>query len=198
MFITVEGTEGAGKSTLLAGLSQYLQQQGKTVCLTREPGGTPLAEQIRSLLLGTDGEKPVADCELLLLFAARAQHLQTVIQPALNRQHWVLCDRYTDATYAYQCGGRGLPHQQISALQRMYAPLLPDLTFWLDLPVAVGMQRAGRRGALDRFEQEHLSFFERVRTEYGRLALSEPKRIHKLDATLGPEQVLQQAIGNLI
>jgi dTMP kinase len=197
MFISFEGTEGVGKSTLIKGVAAHLQTQGIDFIVTREPGGTPLAEQIRGLLLTPDGEVVAPACELLLLFAARAQHLSQVIEPALARGEWVLCDRFVDASFAYQCGGRGLPSAQVQALVAQFVTVLPTKTFWLDAPVAIGMARAGKRGALDRFEQEKHAFFDRVRAVYAERALIEPERIVKLDATLSAAEVLALAISGL-
>ncbi len=194
MFISFEGTEGVGKTTLINSLNHYLTQKGCATLLTREPGGTPLAEQIRDLLLMQHEEKVNEDCELLLLFAARAQHIQQVIQPALQQNKWVLSDRFVDASFAYQGGGRQLSQQKITLLQQQFVPLMPQLTFWLDAPVEVGMQRAQKRAALDRFEQEKLVFFERVRAVYAERAQAEPSRIFRIDATQTPENMLNQAI----
>ena len=197
MFISFEGTEGVGKTTLITSIHHYLQQQGHDVVLTREPGGTPFAEQIRYLLLDQHHELVNEDCELLLIFAARAQHIQQVIQPALQQNKWVLSDRFVDASFAYQGGGRQLDQQKISLLQQQFVPVMPQLTFWLDAPVEVGMQRAQKRGALDRFEQEKLEFFERVRGVYKARAVAEPSRIVRIDATQSPEIMLVQAISAL-
>ena len=194
MFISFEGTEGVGKTTLINSLNQYLLQKGCATVLTREPGGTPLAEQIRGLLLNQHDEEVNEDCELLLLFAARAQHIQQVIQPALQHNKWVLSDRFVDASFAYQGGGRGLSQHKITLLQQQFVPLMPQLTFWLDAPVDVGMQRAQKRAALDRFEQEKLEFFERVRRVYAERAQAEPTRIFCIDATQSPESMLKQVI----
>ena len=194
MFISFEGTEGVGKTTLINSLNQYLLQKGCATVLTREPGGTPLAEQIRGLLLNQHDEEVNEDCELLLLFAARAQHIQQVIQPALQHNKWVLSDRFVDASFAYQGGGRGLSQHKITLLQQQFVPLMPQLTFWLDAPVDVGMQRAQKRAALDRFEQEKLEFFERVRRIYAERAQAEPTRIFCIDATQSPESMLKQVI----
>ncbi|XID75567.1 dTMP kinase [Alkanindiges sp. WGS2144] len=194
MFISFEGTEGVGKTTLINSLADYLTAQAKDIVLTREPGGTPLAEQIRQLLLSQQPEPMSEDCELLLIFAARAQHIQQVILPALNQGKWVLSDRFVDASYAYQHGGRGLSIQKLDILAAQFVPVLPKLTFWLDAPVEVGMSRAKNRGALDRFEQEKLEFFERVRAVYIARAQAEPERIVRLDATQPPEIMLAQAI----
>ena len=194
MFISFEGTEGVGKTTLINSLNQYLLQKGCATVLTREPGGTPLAEQIRGLLLNQHDEEVNEDCELLLLFAARAQHIQQIIHPALQHNKWVLSDRFIDASFAYQGGGRRLSQQKITLLQQQFVPIMPQLTFWLDTPVEVGMQRAQKRAALDRFEQEKLEFFERVRSVYAERAQAEPARIFRIDATQTPENMLNQAI----
>lgn len=193
LFITLEGPEGAGKTTNRAWLAAYLQQQGLDVVLTREPGGTLLAEQIRELLLNPVPEPMARDTELLLMFAARAQHLAQVIKPALARGAWVLCDRFTDATYAYQGGGRGVPFERIRQLEDwVQGRLTPDLTLLFDLPVSIGLSRAAARGRLDRFEQEGLSFFEAVRRVYLERAHQEPERYRILDASQPLEQVQQQ------
>lgn len=197
MFISFEGTEGVGKSTLIARLADHLRRQGQTVCLTREPGGTPLAEQIRQLLLTPNDETMHPDCELLLLFAARAQHVAQVIAPALARGEWVLCDRFVDATFAYQCGGRGVPAAKIAQLIGQFVPVLPQRTFWLDAPIEIGMARVAARGALDRFEQEKLAFFSRVRAVYAQRANDEPARIVRLDAAQPADAVFAAACVNL-
>jgi dTMP kinase len=197
MFISFEGTEGVGKTTLITRLAEHLRRQGIEVVLTREPGGTPLAEQIRQLLIATSDEAMSADCELLLLFAARAQHLSQVIEPALARGAWVLCDRFIDSSFAYQCGGRGLPADNIELLVQRFVSRLPDRTLWLDAPIEVGMARAAQRAVLDRFEQERAEFFERVRAVFADRASAEPQRIARLDATLSSDQVLAQALAVL-
>lgn len=194
MFISFEGTEGVGKTTLIKSLADYLQQQGEQILLTREPGGTPLAEQIRQLLLNPQQEAMSESCELLLIFAARAQHIAQVIQPALSAGQWVLSDRFVDASFAYQGGGRGLDVQTIALLCQQFVPVMPSLTFWLDAPVEIGMQRAQKRGALDRFEQEKLEFFQRVRASYQSRANAEPDRFVILDACQMPAQILEHAI----
>lgn len=194
MFISFEGTEGVGKTTLIKAIHQHLLALGRDVVLTREPGGTPLAESIRQLLLSQHDEAVDAGCELLLMFAARAQHVAQVIQPALNRQQWVLSDRFVDASYAYQQAGRGLPLQKIDVLAQQFVAVMPDLTFWLDAPVEIGMQRAQQRGAFDRFEQEKLAFFERVRGGYAARQAQEPQRIYRLDATQSAGDILAQAL----
>nr|WP_256355400.1 dTMP kinase [Pseudomonas sp. PDM33] len=183
MFITLEGPEGAGKSTNREYLAERLRERGIEVQLTREPGGTPLAERIRELLLDPSDEKMAVDTELLLVFAARAQHIAQVIRPALERGAVVLCDRFTDATYAYQGGGRGLPVERIAQLESfVQGGLRPDLTLVFDLPVEIGLSRAAARGRLDRFEQEGRAFFEAVRNTYLDRARAEPGRYHILDA----------------
>ncbi|AVO51472.1 dTMP kinase [Ectopseudomonas mendocina] len=183
LFITLEGPEGAGKSTNREYLAERLREQGVEVLLTREPGGTPLAERIRELLLAPSDEPMAVDTELLLVFAARAQHLQQVIRPALAKGSVVLCDRFTDATYAYQGGGRGLSTERIAQLEQfVQGELRPDLTLIFDLPVEVGLARAAARGRLDRFEQEGRGFFEAVRQAYLRRAEQAPQRYRVLDA----------------
>ncbi|MFZ5561151.1 MAG: dTMP kinase [Pseudomonadota bacterium] len=182
-FITLEGGEGAGKSTCLALIRNYFSEKNLPLLVTREPGGTPLAEEIRALLLQKREEVVAPDAELLLVFSARAQHLARVIRPALARGEWVLCDRFTDATYAYQGGGRGLSMQRIAELETMVQDgLQPGLTLLLDLPVAQGMARAETRAEKDRFESEKLEFFERVRTVYRARANVEPARFRIIDA----------------
>ena len=183
LFITLEGPEGAGKSTNREYLAERLRERGIEVQLTREPGGTPLAERIRELLLDPSDETMAVDTELLLVFAARAQHIAEVIRPALERGAVVLCDRFTDATYAYQGGGRGLPVERIAQLERfVQGDLRPDLTLVFDLPVEIGLSRAAARGRLDRFEQEGRAFFEAVRNTYLDRARAEQARYHILDA----------------
>ena len=181
-FITVEGGEGVGKSTNIRELQSWLERRHIPYLLTREPGGTPLAESIRELLLDTREESVAGTTELLLIFAARAQHLAQVIEPALTRGEWVICDRFTDATYAYQGGGRGVPSAQIASLEALVqGELRPDLTLLLNAPVAVGMARAGKRGELDRFEREERAFFQRVRNTYLERAAREPERFRCVD-----------------
>ncbi|MBE7928656.1 dTMP kinase [Pseudomonas saudiphocaensis] len=182
-FITLEGPEGAGKSTNREFLAERLRERGIDVLLTREPGGTPLAERIRELLLAPSDEPMASDTELLLVFAARAQHLDQVIRPALARGTVVLCDRFTDATYAYQGGGRGLAKQRIEQLENfVQGDLRPDLTLIFDLRVDIGLSRAAARGRLDRFEQEGLGFFEAVRNAYLERARQAPTRYQVIDA----------------
>jgi dTMP kinase len=192
-FITVEGGEGAGKSTCLEFIRGRLEAGGRRVVVTREPGGTELAEEVRALLLGHREDGMTPDAELLLVFAARADHVARVIRPALERGDWVLSDRFTDATYAYQGGGRGLAAERIAALEAfVQGDLRPDLTLLLDLPVADGLARAGRRGDFDRFESEAEQFFERVRQAYRDRAAAEPGRIRVIDAGRDLEAVRSQ------
>ncbi len=192
-FITLEGTEGVGKSTNLRFIESVLQQHQISYLLTREPGGTPLAEEVRELLLANREERVADDAELLLVFAARAQHLEQVIRPTLAEGRWVLCDRFTDATFAYQGGGRGLSKALISQLETMVQRgLQPDLTILLDLPVEIGLARASQRGALDRFENERAAFFRQVRSAYLERAAADPKRFAVIDASGTLEQVQQQ------
>ncbi|EOR06178.1 dTMP kinase [Acinetobacter genomosp. 15BJ] len=195
MFISFEGTEGVGKTTLIRKIHQYFEQQGKEVVLTREPGGTPLAEQIRSLLLAVNHEEQMShDTELLLIYAARAQHLQQVILPALEAGKIVLSDRFTDASFAYQCSGRGLSQEKLQLLNQTFVAKMPNITFWLDAPIELGMTRARERGALDRFEQEKLSFFAKVRAGYETLWQAEPERMKRLDATQNADVVFEDAL----
>jgi dTMP kinase len=198
-FITLEGIEGVGKSTQLAVVQECLVQQGLAVTTTREPGGTPLAEQIRALVLAerTESVPPIA--ELLLMFAARAAHLNALIQPALSEGRWIVCDRFTDASYAYQGGGRGIPGRDIASLERMtQGDLRPDLTLLFDAPPEVALARAkSRRGAGDRFEAETLSFFERARAEYLSIARREPGRVRIIDATQ-PLAAVSQAVRDVL
>lgn len=190
VFLTLEGCEGVGKSTNLTYIKQFLQSAGKVVVVTREPGGTVFAEKIRQLLLA-NGDEPVSEStELLLMFAARAQHIAQVIQPALNQGHWLLCDRFTDSTYAYQGGGRAMDIKMIEWLEdKVQAGLRPDLTFLLDAPVEVGMDRANKRGELDRFESEKQAFFERVRAAFLQRADENPKQIKIINAAQSIDKV---------
>ena len=195
MFISFEGTEGVGKTTLIRKIHQYFEQQGKEIVLTREPGGTPLAEQIRTLLLAVNHDEQMShDTELLLIYAARAQHLQQVILPALAAGKIVLSDRFTDASFAYQCAGRGLSQEKLQLLNQTFVAKMPNITFWLDAPIELGMTRARERGALDRFEQEKLSFFAKVRSGYETLWQAEPERIKRLDATQNEDVVFEEAL----
>jgi len=197
-FITLEGSEGSGKSTNLAFIHHYLQQSGIDVVLTREPGGTPLGEAIRELLLDHRNNEMASDTELLLMFAARAQHLHELILPALEAGRWVLCDRFTDATYAYQGAGRGIAEERIALLEEwVQGELRPDLTLFLDLPVAQGLARAGERSAPDRFEREQLDFFERVRQGYLEQAARAPQRYRIVDASQ-PLEAVQSSLRDLL
>lgn len=189
-FIVAEGIEGAGKTTQLALMRAYLEQAGCRVVVTREPGGTALGEAIRHLLLGHCHDGMALTTETLLMFAARAEHLEQVIRPALARGDWVLCDRFTEATYAYQGGGRGLSLERIAALETwVQGQLCPDLTLLFDLPVEVGLTRAGERGTADRFEKEDREFFERVRATYLERASQYPDRYWIVDANQPVEAV---------
>ena len=195
-FITIEGGEGVGKSTQLAALREWLDAQGFDVVFTREPGGTPRAERIRELLLENAEESMPAICELLLMFAARATHIANVIEPALRRGAWVVCDRFTDATYAYQGWGRGLDVAHIATLEQLVQQdLRPDLTLLLDAPLDLSATRARARnqsaGVTDRFEREQREFFERVRAGYLDRARLEPRRIAIIDASLDVQTVTE-------
>ena len=174
-FITIEGSEGVGKSSNIAFIENYLKKLGKDILLTREPGGTELGEKLREILLDARNKSISDDAELLLMFAARAQHLDQVILPALTEGKWVICDRFTDATYAYQGGGRGIPESRIETLENwVQNGLQPDLTFLLDMSVEDGLKRAGQRSEPDRFEQEKMEFFNNVRDTY----LARAKKYH--------------------
>lgn len=193
LFITVEGGEGVGKSTNIDFIARSLGEAGIDFVLTREPGGTPLAEAIRQLLLAPRDEGVAENTELLLMFAARAQHIHGVIEPALAAGQWVLCDRFTDATYAYQGGGRGIPFSKIADLEQwVQGDLRPDITLLLDAPVEVGLARAGKRGALDRFEREQTQFFDSVRRAYLQLAEQQPGRFRLVDASRPLDDVQRQ------
>jgi dTMP kinase len=194
-FVTLEGIEGVGKSTQTARLSNTLGERGVAHVVTREPGGTPLAEKIRDLVLHAGGERVPDAAELLLMFAARAVHLENFIEPHLDAGRWVICDRFTDATYAYQGGGRGMSEQDIRQLESLVqGARRPDLTLLLDVPVSVGLERARSRRALaqgdtDRFERERAEFFERVRRAYLARAAAEPQRVAVIDAARGIDAV---------
>ncbi|VAW79692.1 Thymidylate kinase [hydrothermal vent metagenome] len=195
-FITLEGGEGAGKSTNACYLATRLEAAGVSLCQTREPGGTSLGEKIRELLLDPSQDGMHPDTELLMMFAARAQHLEQVIFPALKAGQWVLCDRFTDATYAYQGGGRGIDTQRIAQLETwVQRGFQPDMTILFDLPVETGMARAGERGALDRFEQEQQTFFSAVRDTYLQRAKDDPRRFRVVDAGLTLTAVQSQLDG---
>ena len=192
-FITVEGIEGVGKTTNIDFIHQQLLSAGKEVVLTREPGGTPLGEAVRGLLLDPAYTGMDSTCELQLMFAARAEHLAKVVWPALEQGQWVLCDRFTDATYAYQGGGRGIDGGVIARLEELVqGDFRPDLTLLLDVPVEIGLARASKRGALDRFEQEKVAFFERVRNAYLEMAQRNPDRYRVIDASLPLNDVQNQ------
>lgn len=196
--ITLEGGEGAGKSTLLHGLRAYLAERGVDVLQTREPGGTALGEAVRALVLDARQQGLCAESEALLMFAARAQLVREVLEPALAAGRWVLCDRYTDASYAYQGGGRGMDVQAIVQLEAIATEgLKPDLTLLLDLPVAHGRARASGRGEADRIEREEDAFFERVRATYLARAAAEPQRFRVLDASQPADKVLAAALAVL-
>lgn len=201
-FITLEGCEGVGKSTNLQFIKALLLEKQLEVTVTREPGGTELAEQIRQLLLTKHHERITPLAELLLMFAARSQHIHHVILPALQRGGWVLCDRFTDATFAYQGGGRNMNTQTIAWLeQAVQGDLRPDLTLLLDAPVEMGMQRAHKRGSLDRFESERLDFFQRVRQAYLQQAQLNSERYCVIDASLSLPEVqaqIRQAVQRLL
>ena len=192
-FITVEGGEGAGKSSNLDFIRQLLEASGQSVLFTREPGGTELGEAVRELLLGHKHTGMADDSELLLMFAARAEHLHRKIKPALADGQWVLCDRFTDATYAYQGAGRGIDNRRIAQLEQwVQGDLRPDLTLLLDLPIEVGLERAGKRSAPDRFESEANHFFEAVRNGYLDIAQRQPQRVKVIDASVTLPEVQAQ------
>jgi dTMP kinase len=194
--VTLEGGEGAGKSTVLAALRAELERDGAVTC-TREPGGTPLAEQIRALLLDPSHEAPCHRTELLLMFASRAQLVAQVIGPALERGDWVLSDRFTDASHAYQGGGRGCDPHLIDLLEREFVGIAPGLTLLLDVPVDIGLARARGRGESDRIESERIEFFERVRAAYLARAAADPSRFVVIDATLPAVDVAARAVDAL-
>jgi dTMP kinase len=199
LFITFEGIEGVGKSTLQRALAEVLQARAVDAFITREPGGTKLGEYLRQAVLSPEHESVEPIAELLVMFAARAQHVMTSIQPALAKGSVVLCDRFSDTSFAYQGGGRGLPSAWIESLVAMtHADLQPDLTFWLDLPVSEALARVAKRSAADRIEQEKVDFFERARACYALRASAEPKRIVRLDASHTPEELVQQALRHIM
>jgi len=197
-FLTIEGTEGVGKTTNIEFIKGWLEAKGISYVNTREPGGTPLAEGIRQLLLEPRDEIVCSETELLLMFAGRAQHLDQVIEPQLTAGNWVLCDRFTDATYAYQGAGRKMGFDLISNLESMIqGDLRPDLTLILDIPVEQGLQRAGERSEPDRFEQEQTEFFKRVREAYHNIAEQYPERCVLIDASVSLPLV-QAQIGDAL
>ncbi len=194
-FVTVEGIEGAGKSTQMDVIRQYLEERGISVVMTREPGGAPLSEAVRTLLLDPDNRGMSSDTELLLVFAARAEHLHKVIRPALESGDWVLSDRFTDATFAYQGGGRGIEAARIAILEEwVQGRLRPDMTLLLDVPVETGMTRIAGRGKPDRFEREDRQFFQRIRDSYLQRAAAEPQRIRLIDARAPVQKVSREAL----
>jgi dTMP kinase len=200
LFITLEGIEGAGKSTVARSICEWLGKRGTGAVLTREPGGTPLAERVRQIVLERGQERLPAATETLLMFAARGIHVENLIRPALERGDCVVCDRFTDASRAYQGAGRGVDPQWIESLaDQVLGDLRPDCTLLLDLPVSVGLERARSRqaGAADRFEAEAQAFFERVRAGYLELARREPKRIHVIDAAVPLAAVERQVVAVL-
>ncbi|MDG6778279.1 dTMP kinase [Thiomicrorhabdus sp. zzn3] len=198
-FITLEGTEGAGKSTNLAFIKQWLEARGIEVVTTREPGGTPIGEAVRDILLNTEFSEMHADTELLLMFAARAQHLREKILPEVEAGRWVISDRFTDASYAYQGGARGMGFERIAEIEQwVQQGVYPDRTFVFDLPIEIGMQRVAERGGqTDRFEQEQHEFFERVRQAYLTRAQQAPQRYTVLDASQNLDQVQTQIVAAL-
>lgn len=188
--ITVEGTEGAGKTTAMVVIADWLRDRGERVVVTREPGGTALGEELREVLLAHRQEGMSAEAEVLLMFAARAEHLERVIRPAIEEGAWVICDRFTDASVAYQGAGRRLGIERVEALADWLHPdIQPGLTFWLDLPVAVGLARAAGRSAPDRFEAEQADFFERIRAGYADIAERQPHRVQRVDASRAVDSV---------
>jgi dTMP kinase len=194
-FITLEGVDGAGKSTHVGWIANTLRELGREVVVTREPGGTPVGEKLRDLLLAECME---LETETLLMFAGRCEHVRTVIVPALTRGAWVVCDRFTDATYAYQGGGRELGAQRVAVLEQWVHPnLQPDLTFLFDVPVDVARQRLTHSRDLDRFESEGVAFFERTRSAYQARASEHPGRFRRIDSTAALETVRDQLLAGL-
>lgn len=197
-FLTLEGIEGVGKTTNREFVCEWLQARAVEFVVTREPGGPEISEKIRALLLDPANKGMAYRTELLLMFAARAEHLEKRILPALEEGQWVVCDRFTEATYAYQGGGRGIPEEDIASLENwVQGDLRPDMTLLLDAPVDVGMARASKRGALDRFEQERQAFFERVRSGYLQQARQHPHRFAVIDAAQPLPQV-QAAVAGVL
>lgn len=193
LFITLEGVEGAGKSTLMEFIADLFSKTGQEVIQTREPGGTKTGEQIRNILLDSNNIGLTNDTELLLMFAAREQHLQEVIKPALSSGKVVICDRFTDASYAYQGGGRGIEQSRIQILETwVQQGLKPDLTLLFDVDVEIGLRRAGKRSEADRFEKEETAFFERIRSCYLARAKNEPERFRIIDSAQSYDNVKQQ------
>lgn len=197
-FITLEGSEGVGKSTSLNFVKQYIESLGHRVVVTREPGGTPLAEELRNLLLSERDETVEIDTELLLMFAARCQHVNQVIKPALADGCWVICDRFVDASYAYQGGGRGIDFAKIESLEHWCLKGFgPDLTILLDMSVEEGLERTKKRGDADRFEVEKLDFFYKIRNAYLKRAQDDPKRIAIIDASPNVK-IVQNSLSQLL
>jgi dTMP kinase len=197
LFITLEGIDGAGKSTHLESLREYFRGRGRFVVTTREPGGTPLGEALRGLLLNSDYSIN-AETEALLMFAARREHLDKVILPALTEGHVVLCDRFTDATFAYQGWGRGVSLARLEILEEwVQGRLRPDLTLYFDVPVHIGQERLGRGKPLDRFEREQVDFFERVRSGYEDRAARDPQRVRVIDSSRSIADV-EKEIENIV
>lgn len=197
-FITIEGGEGAGKTTNIEFMLHYLRQHGKDVVVTREPGGTMVAEKIRAVLLEKD-EEPLCDlAELLLIFAARVQHVENKLRPALDTGKWVICDRFVDSSYAYQAGGRAIDEKKLETLEKWVVPTLkPELTLLIDIPVDIGMARVHRRNSPDRFESEEISFYQKVRKRYLTLAKKHHHRIKVIDGRQSIRQVQSEIRGYL-
>jgi len=195
LFITLEGIEGAGKSTVVDFIEDFLTKEGHDVIKTREPGGTVIGEQIRKILLGNENYTLTYDTELLLVFSARAQHIQEVILPALSLGKIILCDRFTDASYAYQGGGRGIDASRINLLEKwVQGDLRPNLTLLFDLDVSIGMQRTKKRSDADRFEREEINFFEKIRNTYLERAKNEPQRFRIINSASSLENVKEQIV----
>jgi len=193
IFISFEGVEGAGKTTNIEFIAEKIQEKGHEILLTREPGGTTTGEAIREILISNDLPEMHHTTELLLMFAARAEHINRKILPALKQGKWVLCDRFTDATYAYQGAGRGIDMNNIKLLENLVqGELRPDYTFLFDLEANIGLARAQSRGETDRFEQQHIDFFNRVRTQYLKMAESDPNRYRIINAQFDLKSVQQQ------
>lgn len=193
LFITFEGVEGAGKTTNISFMADKIKKAGHRVLLTREPGGTTTGEAIRNILISKELPEMNHDTELLLMFAARSEHIHRKIIPALEQGTWVLCDRFTDASYAYQGAGRGIDQEKIKILENMIqGALRPDITFLFDLDANIGLARAQNRGETDRFEQQHIDFFNRVRAQYLKMADAEPNRFKVVEAQDSLKNVQQQ------
>ncbi len=198
LFITFEGVEGAGKTTNIDYIAEKIKKSGQDFILTREPGGTTLGEKIRELLISNDLPEMHHDTELLLMFAARAEHVQRIILPALEKGQWVLCDRFTDASYAYQGAGRGIDSHNIQILENLVqGSLRPDITFLFDLDAEIGLSRAQSRGETDRFEQQHIDFFNRVRNQYLKMANDNTDRYRIVNAEHELDVVQEQINGLL-